>query len=61
MHPDKLTRERAERQAEIIRAYWRDRGYKIDVWVEPISKTYSSEFAVWSSLCCRARRRDFES
>jgi len=48
--PDKWTRQRAEQQAEQIRAYWQDRGHDIDVWVEPVSKTYATDFAVRSSL-----------
>jgi len=48
--PDKWTRERAEQQAEQIRAYWQARGCDIDVWVEPVSKTYATDFAVRSSL-----------
>jgi len=30
--------------------YWQARGYDIDVWVEPVSKTYATDFAVRSSL-----------
>ena len=55
-HQIKFTREEAEREAERIRAYWRDRGQEIDVWIEPISKTYSNDFAVRSSLRLRAQR-----
>jgi hypothetical protein len=54
--PVKFTQEQAERHAECIRAYWRDRGYEIEVWIEPISQTYSKDFAVRSSLRFRARR-----
>ena len=56
VEPVKFTRERAEYLAAIIRAYWRDRGHEIEVWVEPISQTYASDFAVRSSLRLGARR-----
>jgi len=56
VHSDKLTRERAQQHAELIRAYWRDRGYEIEVWIEPISKTYATDFAVRSNLRLGARR-----
>ena len=59
VEPVKFTRERAEYLAEAIRAYWRDRGHEIEVWVEPISRTYASEFAVRSSLRLGARRWSF--
>jgi hypothetical protein len=52
--PFKFTREQAEGHAEYIRAYWRDRGYEVDVWIEPISRTYAKEFAVRSNLRFRA-------
>ena len=51
----KFTREQAERLAELVRAYWRERGCEIDVWIEPISRTYSHDFAVRSNLRFRAR------
>ena len=54
--PVKFTREQAEGHAECIRAYWRDRGYEVDVWIEPISQTYASDFAVRSNLRFRAHR-----
>ena len=54
--PVKFTREHAESQAEYIRAYWRERGYEIDVWIEPISRTYASDFAVRSNLRFKTRR-----
>lgn len=50
MSTDKFTREQAEHQAEIIRAYWQERGYEIDVWIEPVSQSYKSDFAVRSSI-----------
>ena len=56
LEPVKFTRERAEYMAETIRAYWRVRGHEIEVWVEPISQTYASDFAVRSNLRLGARR-----
>ena len=56
LEPVNFTRERAEYLAETIRAYWRVRGHEIKVWVEPISRTYASEFAVRSNLRLGARR-----
>ena len=56
MSTDKFTREQAEHQAEIIRAYWRERGYEIDVWIEPVSQSYKSDFAVRSSIRFWTRR-----
>ena len=48
--PEKWTRERAEREAQKLRIYWRDRGFEIDVWVEPVSQTYKTDFAVRSNI-----------
>ena len=48
--PEKWTRERAEREAQKLRSYWRDRGFEIDVWVEPVSQTYKTDFAVRSNI-----------
>jgi len=50
MDPDKWIRERAEREAQKLRSYWRDRGFEIDVWVEPVSQTYKTDFAVRSNI-----------
>jgi len=49
-YPIKFTREQAERQADLVRTFWQMRGYGIHVWVEPISQTYSNDFAVRSRL-----------
>jgi len=60
MDPDKWTRERAEQEAEKVRIYWRHRGFEVDVWVEPVSKTYATDFAVRSSLRVSATQSPFK-
>jgi phage-related protein len=45
----RLTRPRAETQAETIRAFWQAKGYTARVWVEP----FGSEWVVRSAIPLR--------
>lgn len=51
----RLTRARAERQAERIRAYWEAEGQRVRVWIEPLEDS-STEWVVRSTLELRVKR-----
>jgi hypothetical protein len=49
--PYALTRDRAEALAAKIRAYWQGRGHQgVRIWIEPITESSKSEFAVRSDI-----------
>jgi hypothetical protein len=45
-----LTRQRAEAQAENLKAYWKARGRIVKAWIEPLSDATTVEWVVRSDL-----------
>lgn len=54
---DRLTRPKAQRLAENVRAFWAARGHSVRVWIEPIDDNVAAEWVVRSTIVVAAPER----